>query len=125
VHDEYDTEFVPCQRSSQDPLTLAELIRFIDTTPYPGYVTDRGLAWTHVQFQIELDCVEEARTFVAVHSAFYPMLGRYYGRVIDEYFEELDGRSADGPPGDDDGDGGHLNELSVNGPISGKSGASR
>jgi hypothetical protein len=122
VHDEYDIEFVPCQRSSRGPLSLAELIRFIDTTPYPGYATDRGLAWTHVQFQIELDCVEEARTFVAVDSAFYPMLGKYYDGVIADYFEALESRPAD-PVHRDAQE--HADELSVEGPKSGKSGGRR
>jgi hypothetical protein len=90
VEDEYETDFASFQTESEKPLTLRELISLIDGSVNPDDSFGHGLAWPHIFVHINAGCEDDARSLVSVESEFYPELGRYYARVIREYFEEID-----------------------------------
>jgi hypothetical protein len=120
IVDEYETAFEPCQVWSRRPLTLRELIKFIDGSAHPGDEFGPGLAWPHIMRHVENDFIEDARGLVRVESAFYPQLGPYYHHEIEAYFEEM---AAERRRQDAIDDGGP--DLSEEEPKNGESGGRR
>ena len=92
IVDEYDTEFELARKTSREPLTLAELIRFIDESQHPEY--EPGLALCYNVSNAEsyddynLGGREELREFTKVSSEFYPELLDHYENVFDEWVKE-------------------------------------
>lgn len=95
VVDEYpeDWHYVPAQRTSRRPLTLAGLIRFIDHScmvSESGEDLDLGgLALTANNRNAEgSGSRKEYRDFTRVSSPFHPDLGRHYEHVYEEWVRE-------------------------------------
>ena len=103
VHDQYESEFVRSRRSSKRPLSLRELIKFIDESEYQEALSDGGLAWSHILWHLDEGFVDDVRHFVRVESAFYPELGSYYTRVIGDFFAELEAESHEDDLHEDEG----------------------
>jgi hypothetical protein len=120
IVDEYSTAFELGRIWSRRPLTLRELIKFIDGSAHPNDEFGPGLAWPHIMRHVEDDFIEDARGLVRVESAFYPQLGPYYHEVIEAYFEDLAAERRRQEAIDD----GYL-DLSGEEPKTGKSGGRR
>jgi hypothetical protein len=92
VVDEYDNEFSTGVRAYEQPLTLRELIGFIDASdiegddgPGGGLVLGIVRAW----YGYDPDRPERLLTAAWASSAFYPDLGRYYEGAIRSLVSEL------------------------------------
>lgn len=99
VVDEYESEFSTGVRSYAQPLTLRELIDFIDgsdikgaTGPGGGLVLGLVRAW----YGYDPDRSERLLTAAWASSAFYPDLGRYYEGAIRALVSELTASSPGG-----------------------------
>jgi hypothetical protein len=99
--DEYQTEFRLPQHASSRPLSLAELIRFLNSAEQAD-ATEPG--WNRFGFvlswnQSNLECgsdLESLRDFTRVSSDYYPDLASHYTEAIEEWYEaRLAERSAD------------------------------
>ena len=82
--DEYATEYRPTHRRAQRPLSLRELIAFIDSTHYLVDEYAFGLFWSATRFNYDHGDMspEEAGDFVTIGSVLYPELGDYYGTCV-------------------------------------------
>lgn len=92
VVDEYETGFVLYKHRTVKPLTLREIIKFINRTDRDDqYEADRdGLVFSVLAMNLDADPDPESmRGFVSVVSSFYPELGQYFAWVTDEYLDEL------------------------------------
>ena len=118
VYDEYESELVLSRRSSKRPLSLRELIKFIDESEYKEALSDGGLAWSPILWHVDEGFIDDVRHFVRVESSFYPELRSYYERVIGEFFAEIDAEAQQDDLPEEE-------ILSEERPISGKSGESR
>lgn len=81
VVDEYEMQYRPSHRRVQQPLSLRELIRLIDTTENTWSEKSFGMVWSLIHgVYDDSACMtpQEAGDFVTVDSAFYPELGAYY-----------------------------------------------
>jgi hypothetical protein len=94
VVDEYDNEFATGTRSYGQPLTLRELIDFIDLSdvegddgPGGGLVLGIVRAW----YGYDPDQPERLLTAAWASSAFYPDLGLHYERAVRLLVDELKG----------------------------------
>jgi hypothetical protein len=91
VCDEYQVEYRLPQKTSRQPFSLRDLIRFLDSVEHPEHEPE----WERFGFvlsfnQTSLDCngdLETLENFTSVSSDFYPELGQHYGRVIDEWYQ--------------------------------------
>jgi hypothetical protein len=91
VCDEYQVEYGLPQKTSRQPFSLRELIRFLDSVEHPEHDPE----WERFGFilsfnQTSLDCsgdLEVPEDFTSVQSDFYPDLGRHYDRAIDEWYQ--------------------------------------
>ncbi len=99
VVDEYDNEFSTGVRVFDQPLTLRELIDFIDASdidgddgPGGGLVLGIVRAW----YGYDPDRPERLLTAAWASSAFYPDLGRYYERAVRSLVSELTASSPRG-----------------------------
>jgi hypothetical protein len=89
--DEYETEFRLPRRTSRRPLSLRELILFLDFVEQEGLVDPE---WKRFGFvlsfnQCNLECgadLETLRDFTSVSSDFYPGLASHYRQVIEEWY---------------------------------------
>lgn len=89
VVDEYETDFNLHFQESDEPLSLEELITFLDRTVHPDDERPGGLIQSHWNFLYDQDrLIEEAVDFVSLESAFYPELVAYYAKVADEWMEK-------------------------------------
>jgi hypothetical protein len=92
VVDEYDTDFEDGQRTYVRPLTLGELVEFIDSYSHPNPENGSGgLVLGLVRNMIEAGYEDAASLieYVNVSSAFYPDIQRYYENKIGELFLEI------------------------------------
>lgn len=88
IVDEYDTEFEQQRQSSRKPLTLEQLVRFVDGSRHPGLSS--GLAMGYSEMNEEDGCSrEKLRHFTTVRSELYPQLEKHYDQVFAEWVEEL------------------------------------
>jgi hypothetical protein len=78
VVDEYETGYQLAIERSDEPLTLAELIKLLDQTSNPFNRAGGGLVRNHWEFNVEYSDPEEAVDFVSIESAFYYELDKYY-----------------------------------------------
>ena len=91
VVDEYETEYDLAKHRSAKPLTLRELIKFINRTNRDDQDdADRdGLVFSVLAMNLDAGSDPESmRGFVSVHSSFYPDLGRYFEWVTEVYLDE-------------------------------------
>ena len=92
VEDEYGTDFEDGQEIYQRPLTLGELVEFIDSYSHPNPEEGSGgLVLGLVRNMIEAGNEDAASLmqYVNVSSAFYPDIQRYYERKIGELFLKI------------------------------------
>lgn len=97
VVDEYWDEgvrYLVSQETSDEPLTLGELIELIDTSERGDEVYAGGLVDSHraYLFQEEawIDGPAEIAFFATVTSAFYPMLSEYYTARSEAWLAEIE-----------------------------------
>jgi hypothetical protein len=91
VCDEYQVEYRLPQKTSSRPLSLRELIRFLDSVEHPEAEPE----WKRFGFvlsfnETNLDCgadLETLEDFTRVSSDFYPGLGQHYAKAIDEWYQ--------------------------------------
>jgi len=91
VVDEYETGYILFKHRTKLPLTLRELIKFLNRTNRDDVGSDNhnGLVITPLAMNLECDPDPESyMDFVSVHSSFYPELGRYFDRLTSEYLVE-------------------------------------
>ena len=93
IVDEYESELTWSPKASTEPLTMAQLVRMIDTA-------DQGLDWPDFtdglrDYQISFEEVlpppedlEELVYFVTVTSEFYPELQAYYEEKASDWYAE-------------------------------------
>jgi hypothetical protein len=92
VDDEYQAEFFIPQKRSLRPLSLRELIQFLDAIEHP----EADLSWKRFGFvlsynQCNLDCgsdLEDLRAFTNVSSDFCDDLGSHYRQAIEEWYSD-------------------------------------
>jgi hypothetical protein len=90
VVDEYETEFALAKKTSTEPLSLRQVIRFIDGTGHAGEAEGSGLVSSVLEMNIEgSGDPESLRGFVVVSSSFYPELQRYYQAATDRYLDQF------------------------------------
>ena len=82
VEDEYETDYVLPFKKALEPLTLGELIEFIDAVVHPHDIYTGGLVVSNWNFmESEVSChPAECVDFATVDSAFYSDLERYYNQ---------------------------------------------
>jgi hypothetical protein len=79
------------QKTSSQPLSLRELIRFLDSVEHP----ETEAEWKRFGFvlsfnETNLDCgadLETLEDFTRVSSDVYPELGKHYANTIDEWYQ--------------------------------------
>lgn len=86
IADEYGTDFVQQRKTSRRPLTLGELVRFIDGSGHPDLAV--GLALCYNEMNADGGDREHLRHFTTVRSALYPQLEDHYERVFAGWAEE-------------------------------------
>jgi hypothetical protein len=89
IVDEYATEFTPGRETSKRPLSLAEMIRFLDESQHPDAML-AGIAL--VYNEVNADCGgtprERLRHFTRISSNFYPGLSSHYENVFSDWVAE-------------------------------------
>jgi hypothetical protein len=91
VCDEYNSTYKLPRKSSRQPFSLLEFIRFLDAV-------DQGCpepSWSRFGFVLEANegnlasgaSLEDLQEFTRVDSDFYPELERHYANVIDEWYQ--------------------------------------
>jgi hypothetical protein len=92
-------EYRLLQKTSRQPFSLRDLIRFLDSVEHPEHDPE----WKRFGFvlsfnQTSLDCngdLEALKDFASVDSDFYSALNQHYAKVIgDRYDASLTDRSA-------------------------------
>ena len=84
VVDEYGTVFELQRERSKAPLTLQQLIQFVDGSGDPENPVT-GLLLSHWEFATESSGVREAVAFAQIESAFYQQLADHYSEVAREW----------------------------------------
>lgn len=89
IHEEYDDTIIQPFEFSSAPLTLTELIRFINGSHYDGDCFEGGLVFARWQssYEGELDPVR-ATQFTRIRSIFYPGLQSHYAQVAERWIAE-------------------------------------
>ena len=89
VCDEYETEFDLAFSSSEQPLSLAELVQLIEGSGNPEEQEAGGLLICHWENMISWgESLDEAIGFAWVESAWYPELAAYYEQVASDWCEQ-------------------------------------
>jgi hypothetical protein len=91
--DEYESEFRLPQQTSSRPLSLGELIPFLDSVERVD--NDGEPSWSQFGFvlswnQCNLECgadLDSLRDFTRVSSDYYPDLASHYAEAIEEWYE--------------------------------------
>jgi hypothetical protein len=91
VCDEYQVAYRLPQKTWSQPLSLREIIRFLDSVEH----SETEPEWERFGFvlsfnETNLDCgadLETLKDFTRVSSDFYPELGQHYVRAIDEWYQ--------------------------------------
>jgi hypothetical protein len=85
VVDEYGAEFELQRQSSRQPLTLAQLIRFIDGSSHPDLSAGLALGYNEMNANGGVTGREELQDFTTVCSELYPQLQEHYDHVFEEW----------------------------------------
>ena len=90
VEDEYETKYVLPFDTIPEPLSLGQLIEFIDAVVHPDDVYTGGLVISHWNYlEDELRChPSESVDFASIESAIYPDLKRYYDQCGKAWIKE-------------------------------------
>jgi hypothetical protein len=88
VVDEYDTEFQLQRKSSRRPLSLQELIKFLEGSGYPEQEQAGGLITGYNDGTIDGRDRHDFRHFTRIHSVCYPELEAHCEHVFDDWVEE-------------------------------------
>jgi hypothetical protein len=89
VVDEYDSRYTFTPESSDEPLSFAELIDFVDTAFHEGgWDGDLGLVDGPREANSGGGDPDELVDFVRVSSAFYPQLEEYYAQRAEAWVEQ-------------------------------------
>ncbi len=91
IMDEYETEFELQRKSSREPLTLVELVRFIDGSAQPDL--NPGLALCYNRMNAGNRDRSRYRHFTSVSSEFYPQLSEHYEHVYDDWVADATQRA--------------------------------
>lgn len=89
VVDEYETEFALPRKTSAVPMSLRQLIAFIDGTNHAQEAEVNGLVFSVLDANIGNCELESLRGFVSVSSVFYPELQKYYDAESDQYLDQF------------------------------------
>jgi hypothetical protein len=89
VVDEYESEFHFSPRSSRQPLTQGQLVRFIDTLENGAAPLEDRTYIGNILYHDDCLPVEELARFVTVESLFYPTLGEHFRAVTWELARAL------------------------------------
>ena len=87
IVDEYGTEFALPRKTSRRPLTLSELITFINGSRAADLEGSLALCYNNMNAP-ERDDREAMRHFTTVKSDIYPQLEEHYEHVFDDWVEE-------------------------------------
>ena len=88
VVDEFETEFTPAFSESLVPLSLSELITFIDNTRRPKERFKGGLVQSYWnQILKEGGGLMQAARYARVESAYYPQLSAAYEQIAADWIE--------------------------------------
>ena len=89
IVDEYETEFEQPFETSERPLTLEELVEFINRSGTPETTEyDGSLALVYNEVNAQDSDRASLRHFTTITSAFYPQLYEHFERVFDEWARE-------------------------------------
>ena len=107
VVDEYESEFILPQRTSQRPFSLCQLIRFLDSIQRIG---TGDPSWDRFGFilsfnQSNLECgadLEDLQNFTQVHADQYPDLASHYSRTIADWYTAQGANGSDKPDTNDE-----------------------
>jgi len=106
VTDEHEMKYQPSHRRVQRPLSLRELIAFIETTNNAWADRALGMVWNLIRATYDEGCFDsprEAGEFVTVESAIYPELGPYYAHQVAQWVAREEARyEAEDAEGDED-----------------------
>jgi len=84
--DEHDGDFELGRKSSVAPLTLRQLIKFIDTTSFDECANvPIGIRECNLEYGGDIDDLER---FITVSSLFYPELEPYYDLMAHQWAEQ-------------------------------------
>ena len=86
VADEYEGEFRLARQRSKLPMSLAEMVDFLDRTELDGLTG--GLILGYNDMNAEFLDRDELRHFTRIGSEFYPQLGEHCEQVFDDWVEE-------------------------------------
>lgn len=89
VVDEHGSDFKLQRELSDLPLTLQEMINFLDQTSLEGL--PGGISLGYNQMNAEYSSRAELRHFTSIKSRFYPDLKRYCEQVFEEWARSEDG----------------------------------
>ena len=89
VVDEYETEFALPRKSSAAPMSLRQLIGFIDGTNHAQEAEVNGLVFSVLDMNIGNCELESLRGFASVSSVLYPELQRYYDAQTEQYLDQF------------------------------------
>jgi hypothetical protein len=88
VCDEYESTYELAFTESEQPLTLGELIAFIDGSKDRDEEEPGGLLVCHWENMCEWgESLDAAIDFASIESAWYPQLGEYYAGVAGDWYE--------------------------------------
>ncbi|MCH8336378.1 MAG: hypothetical protein IIC61_10870 [Proteobacteria bacterium] len=104
IHDEYESEYEYelAFEDSRQPLTLAELIEFIDGSRHWDEQCPGGLLFSHCEYDYS-GCgdIEQAVGFAWINSAWYPQLSEWYEKKGDEWSARKEREQAEEMDADD------------------------
>ena len=102
IHDEYQSEYELAFEDSRQPLTLAELIEFIDGSRHWDEQCPGGLLFSHCEYDYS-GCgdIEQAVGFAWISSAWYPQLSDWYEKKGDEWSARKEREQAEEMDADD------------------------
>ena len=79
VADEYEEEYQLAFETAKEPLTLKDLIEFIDGSNQPGQIVTGGLLVSNWNYMFGEDYpVDQSVAFASIESGFYNHLAEYY-----------------------------------------------
>jgi len=86
VDDEYQSKYELAFEDSRQPLTLGELIKFIDGSRHWDEQCPGGLLFSHCEYNYSYDGdIEQSVGFAWISSAWYPQLSDWYEKKGDEW----------------------------------------
>lgn len=91
IVDEYEGEYILARETSAEPLTLREMVEFLDRSRLEGLPNGLSIGYNCMNTSSGLER-EAARYFTRISSDFYPKLEAHYEARFDEWVAEDDVR---------------------------------